>query len=338
MDTIRDRIGNAMLRTPLRLWPGLPYAAGNNYFDWRASHLMGSTDVLYGYSDQVLWTMRTARRRGAITMLHGGNTHIDNLVAQLRTECRLYGAIQNLITPLTVWKVRQEYQEANFVRAESTLTRDTLMAYGIPASKVLLVPPAVDLQRFQPSPPADDVFRVAFVGMFDLRKGIPYLLQAWDEAALPKSQLILHGGVGSRFMKRMLAPYRKRDDVIFRSGDPVRTFAEASVCVVPSVEDGFAYVVLEALASGCPVIVSENVGGKDAIVSGENGYVVPARDSEAIARRLEQLRASPARLAEMRRAARTTAERYTFRAEAAGFLTALSEAVSAKARLGVLSH
>lgn len=338
VDTIRDRIGNAMVRTPLRLWPGLPYAAANTYFDWRASKLVGETDIFYGYPDQALWTLRSARGKFGTSVLFAATSHIKNQAAELRAEARLQGAVQNWITPFTVWKVCREYQEADFVRVDCTLTRETLIAGGVLADKIVFAPPSVDLQRFRPSEAREGVFRVAFVGSFDLRKGIPYLLQAWDLAALPKSQLILHGGVGSRFMKRMLAPYANRPNVVFRSGDPVRTFAEASVLVLPSVEDGFANVVLEALASGCPVIVSENVGAKDAVVDGKNGYVVSARDPEAIARRLQELRASPRRLAEMRRAARVTAERYTFAAEASGLLNALSEAVSAKARLGVLPH
>jgi glycosyltransferase involved in cell wall biosynthesis len=228
-----------------------------------------------------------------------------------------------------VWKIRREYQEADLLRAQSTLVSDSLLAHGIPADKIVMVPPAVDLDRFHPRGQRDDTFRVAFVGVFDLRKGIPYLLRAWDEAALPRSQLILHGGAGSRFMKRMLAPYRRRPDVLFRTGDPAPTYAQADVCVVPSVEDGFAYVVLEALASGCPVVVTDQVGGKDAVVPGENGYVVPARDAAAIRDHLRELFAAPRQRAAMAQAARRSAEAYTFAAERAGLVAAFSRLLAA---------
>jgi glycosyltransferase involved in cell wall biosynthesis len=266
------RLAGMVATTPLRLRPGLVLATMNNYFDWRASQLTTPVDVFYGYSDQALWSMRAAHAQGAGTILHAANTHIDNLAAVLGAEARRYKVPQNWISPFMMWKIRREYAEADCIRAQSTLVRDSLIAGGVPAHKVMFVPPAVDLARFRPTSASDEVFRVAFVGAFDLRKGIQYLLQAWDEAALPKSQLILHGGAGSRFMERLLEPYRGRPDVVFRAGDPAPTYAEASVCVVPSVEDGFAYVVLEALASGCPVVVSDQVGGKDAVVEGENGF------------------------------------------------------------------
>jgi glycosyltransferase involved in cell wall biosynthesis len=116
-------------------------------------------------------------------------------------------------------------------------------------------------------------------------------------------------------MKRLLAPYRTRPDVAFDVGDPLPTYQRSSVCVVPSIEDGFAYVVLEALACGVPVIVSENAGAKDAVIDGENGYIVPAGDAGAIVERLRYLYDSPASLTRMRRRAREVAERYTFARE-----------------------
>jgi len=320
------RLASIISSTPLRLWPGLVLATMNNYFDWRVSNLLNTADIFYGYSDQALLSMRAARQRGAVTVLHAANTHIDRLAAELQREARRYDIRQSWISPLMVWKIRQEYAEADCIRTQSTLVRDSLIARGIPACKVAFVPPAVDLERFRLTPARDDVFRVAFVGSFDLRKGVQYLLQAWDDARLPRGELILHGGTGSRFMENMLKPYRNRPDVVFRSGDPAPTYADASVCVVPSIEDGFAYVVLEALASGCPVIVSDQVGGKDAVVEGENGFIVPARDAAAIRDRLIALCAAPRQRTRMALAARESAERYSFRAEGArlcGTLTGL---------------
>jgi glycosyltransferase involved in cell wall biosynthesis len=275
--------------------------------------------------------MRAARRRGALTVLHAANTHIDNLVAELNTEARRYGVLQNWVSRLMVWKIRREYVEADYVRAQSTLVSESLTARGVPVRKILFVPPAVDLERFHPDDHDDGVFRVAFVGSFHLRKGIQYLLRAWDEAKLANAQLVLHGGSGSRYMDRLLRPYTSRADVVFRGGDPVHTYQRASVCVVPSIEDGFAYVVLEALASGCPVIVSDHVGGKDAVTNGVNGFIVPARDVAAVRDRLIELHASPKLRDAMAVAARQTAERYSFAAEQSALHAATTGLMSAHA-------
>lgn len=301
--------------TPLRLHSGYALALQNNYFDWRARHLIGKPDVLYAYSDQALWSLRVARSAGICTVLHAANTHIRNLFQALNTECARLGLGQHLVTALMVRKIEREYREATLIRAQSTLVRETLVEAGLSADKIVHIPPSVDLDHFQPHRVEPDAFTVGFVGSFDVRKGLPHLLTAFDRVSRGDMHLALHGGSGSRFMNRLLAPYRVRTDVSFAVGDPRPTYRQSSVCVVPSIEDGFAYVVLEALACGVPVIVTENVGGKDAVVDGENGFIVPIRDSEAIAERIRYLYDNPATLARMRQRAREAAEMYTFERE-----------------------
>ena len=86
-------------------------------------------------------------------------------------------------------------------------------------------------------------------------------------------------------------------------------YGKSTVLVHPSLSEGFGYVVAEAMASGIPVIVSRNAGAADLVVDGENGYVVPARDWEAIRDRLAHLASHPALVEKMGRAARATMRR-----------------------------
>jgi len=92
--------------------------------------------------------------------------------------------------------------------------------------------------------------------------------------------------------------------------DVAAAYADASVLVLPSIEDGHPLVVLEAMASGRPVVVSENTGTKDAVREGVDGFVVPIRSPDAIAERLQWLHDHPAERAAMGRAAREQALRY----------------------------
>jgi glycosyltransferase involved in cell wall biosynthesis len=72
--------------------------------------------------------------------------------------------------------------------------------------------------------------------------------------------------------------------------------------VIPSLADSYGLVVSEAMSAGLPVIVSENTGMADFIVNGREGFVVPIRDSEAIAARLTFLHENRAECARMGRA------------------------------------
>ena len=70
-------------------------------------------------------------------------------------------------------------------------------------------------------------------------------------------------------------------------------YSQASVFVLPSIEDGFGQVIVQAMACGIPVITTTNTGGPDVITDGKDGFIVPIRDSRAIAERLEHLYRHP---------------------------------------------
>jgi len=83
----------------------------------------------------------------------------------------------------------------------------------------------------------------------------------------------------------------------------VHEFRQADVVVLPSIEDGFSYVPLEAMASGVPVIVSVNAGASELVEEGRTGFVVPIRKPEAIAAAIEVLYRDPERRRSMGTAA-----------------------------------
>ena len=64
--------------------------------------------------------------------------------------------------------------------------------------------------------------------------------------------------------------------------------AAAKVLVLPSYREGFPNVVLQALSLGRPVIVTDVSGANEIVQSGENGWVVPVRDSEALHRAMQK--------------------------------------------------
>ena len=170
--------------------------------------------------------------------------------------------------------------------------KQSLLKNGIPENKIKLIPQGVESQSFHTTRTRESfegTFKVVFVGHLGFRKGLPYLLEAWDSLTFEDKQLMLIGSEEEE-IKPFLSHYRDREDIIFAGyTDPKTYLKEATVFVCPSIEDGFGLVVLEALAMGVPVIVSQNTGAKDAVNNGETGYQVPTGDKEAIAQALTQL-------------------------------------------------
>ena len=220
-----------------------------------------------------------------------------------------------------------ECELADRILAGSNFARDSFIAEGITANKLTVVPYGVDLSLFSPQSagiPAGDGFRVLFVGQIGQRKGISYLLKAYDRFRGGGTSLTLVGNFyGSQ---EPLRRYRKLFQHV--SNVPRARLADiyrmADVFVFPSLIEGMGLVVLEAMASGLPVIVTPN-GPGDIVRDGVDGFVVPIRDPDAIVDRLEYLRANPQVRAEMGRNARERALVFTWDAYQAHVVEALNE-------------
>jgi glycosyltransferase involved in cell wall biosynthesis len=137
------------------------------------------------------------------------------------------------------------------------------------------------------------------------------LLAAFERAALPNSEVVLIGGRSAE-SDRLLKPYRQVPNTIITGQLPQpkmrEWFARSSVFVLPSIEDGFGLVIMEAQACGLPVIATVNTGGPDVIDDGRNGFVVPIRSPDAIAEKLAFLYANPDQLRAMREESLLTAK------------------------------
>ncbi|MGE0256448.1 MAG: glycosyltransferase family 4 protein [Alphaproteobacteria bacterium] len=246
-------------------------------------------DIFHGLSRYSLWPGLAARRQGAKFILDVGSSHMTTQLALLEAERAETGVTIDGFHPAAIEREYREYAEADLITVPSEFSLRSFVANGVPREKLAKVIYGVDLRRFSPvETRPDGRFRVLFVGGLSLRKGIHYLVRAFARARIPGSQLIL---VGSR---------TPQTDILLRGGeglDIVTTghipqpqlrewYSRADVFVLPSVEDGYGLVLLQALACGCPVIASANTGGPDCVREGENGFIVPARSVDALAERL----------------------------------------------------
>jgi glycosyltransferase involved in cell wall biosynthesis len=153
---------------------------------------------------------------------------------------------------------------------------------------------------------------VLFVGGCSLRKGIPYLVEAFRRIETPGT-LRLVGRTNEALFRRIGGLPANVEAVGQRSGaDLAAEYAAADVFALPSVEDGWGLVTNEAMSAGLPVVVSDHAGSAEIVREGVNGFVVPARDVNALAQRLDTLLAGADLRVRMGTAARATAEARTW--------------------------
>lgn len=260
------------------------------WFDrWVRRQLRPGDHVIssYGYANECF---AFARAHGGRTFLDGGNSHPENYWQVISEEHARWGCALPPFPRSWYERGRAMLAEVDYVLSPSSYVTRSFLERGFKPEQILRNVYPLDLACFSPAAgprPAARPLTVISTGAPSLRKGTPYLLEAFRliRRAHPSARLLLTGpphpslaGVMGRF----------RDLPIEWSPPlPHPQLAErlrgADVFVLPSLEDGFARTVAEALACGLPVVTTPNTGASDLIQPGVNGEVVPIRDAEAIA-------------------------------------------------------
>ncbi|MFQ5712354.1 MAG: glycosyltransferase family 4 protein [Candidatus Geothermarchaeales archaeon] len=197
---------------------------------------------------------------------------------------------------------------ADLVLAQTPAMRETLVEYGCDPEKIEVLGNGIDLSQYSPSAEASDN-TVAFVGAARPAKGLPYLIQAINQ--LPSARLLVIGGWGEQ---RDLCRSMARENTEFIGAVPPHRVKDylrrATIFCLPSLSEGFPNSVLEAMASGLP-IVATNVGGTPYVV-GDAGVLVAPGDVDALRAALASLLENPARREEYRLRSLERVKRFTW--------------------------
>jgi glycosyltransferase involved in cell wall biosynthesis len=263
-------------------------------------------DVVVALSGCGLHTGMRVQQRGGRYVCDRGSSHIRFQNQILSEEYKRWGIVRSPIHPGIIDREEAEYDQCDAITVPSEFARRSFLEMGVPANKVYKFPYGVDLSRFAPvAEPSKDRFEVLFVGQVCLRKGIPYLLEAFGSFSHPNKRLRIIGSVAHEI--RPMLERHLRDGIEILGALPQselpRIISSSHVLVLPSIEEGLALVQGQALASGCPVIASTNTGGSDLFTDGVEGFEVPIRSAEAITDKLTQLADQPQRQQQMRAAA-----------------------------------
>ncbi|MHB1022949.1 MAG: glycosyltransferase [Acidobacteriaceae bacterium] len=265
-------------------------------FDEWTARRIPECDAFIAISGAGLKTGKLVQQRGGKFICDRGSAHTryqDRIVTE---EFRRWGV--NIRPNDERDNLREEeiYQQADVITVPSSFVRRSFIEMGISAEKVHTIPYGVRLENFFPvATPPSDSFEVLFVGSVSLRKGIPYLLEAFSRLKHPRKHLRVIGALHDS-VKPVLSKL-PQEYVEFTGAVDQQAVREAMstshVLVLPSIEEGLALVQGQALACGCPVIASTNAGAEDLFADEVEGFIVPIRDVDVLTQRMQQLADDP---------------------------------------------
>lgn len=292
----------------------------NDYFDWRVSRsirkLRPSAVVAYDSSARI--TFKAAKKLGVVCILDQVVGDIRYGSALLEKDSKLYPEFATTSISLEKeWAIKRcedETSLADLILVPSEYVKQTLIDNGVAKSKIEIVPYGSDITNINLKTRKKDnsKIRFMFVGHICQRKGVHYLLEAFSCFKTPNVELVMVGESFGEYklLKKYSNLFTHIKPVIY--SDLIELYRTADVFVIPSLHEGSALVVYDALAAGLPVITTFNTGS--VVRDNEEGFIVPIRDTHSLFKKMELLSKDSKLRNEMSQKAIKRARLYTWEA------------------------
>lgn len=210
------------------------------------------------------------------------------------------------------------FEYATFTIAVSEEMKKRLLAVGAIPEKLKLIPYGVDVEKFKPSGINTNKNTFLAVGRFTQKKGPLYTIRAFNKALqkFPEAKLVLVGGKNGMYAEceKLVQELGISASVYFtgiKNSEEVAelmanslAFVQHSITAPNGDMEGTPLGILEASASGLPIVSTLHGGIKEAVIHGTTGYLVPEKDEDGMAEFMMQLLENPEKAKEMGAAGR----------------------------------
>ena len=258
--------------------------------DW-TNKAMDFARIFHSQDGFCLETAKRMKKEGAVFICDRGIISASYLKQLSEQEYGKFGIEKEYADCFIMNKTHEEHMLADCIVVPTETVRKSLVAEGVDESKICIVPYGVDLQLFDGDSGVrnGEEFKLLFVGEISFRKGCHYLLDAWNHLKLDNAELVLIGHVEKEF-EVFLNQYGGKDFRIISyisQTELVDYYRNATVFILPSLAEGSARVIYEAMACSLPVIYTDMAGS--IARNGIDGLEIPAFNREAIEEAILQL-------------------------------------------------
>jgi colanic acid/amylovoran biosynthesis glycosyltransferase len=247
--------------------------------------------------------------------------------------------IRPYVTPGYSEQLKETFEAAAAVHCVCDAIKDEAALLGLDPEKAVVIRPAVDLSEFRPVERRErDVLHLVAVGALIWRKGYEYMLLAFrrllDTGVRARLSIVGSGNEEQRIRFTThdlgLEPHVTMHGAL-RPGGVRALLDDADLFVHSSLGEGISNGVLEAMASGLPVVTTDCGGMREAVTDGREGFVVPVRDVAAMSAALAALAGDAGLRQRMGHAARATVERdFALEQQVASFASLYQELTASR--------
>ena len=226
------------------------------------------------------------------------------------------------------WATRYTLRHSTAMIGDCQTIRQAAVSYGMPDERIVTSPWGVDLRHFSPDTDqhqpsrlrsrlgwGEDVFVLLSTRSWETIYGIETLAEAFVQAAknLPELRLMMLGnGSLARRLREIFTQGQVMDQVYFpgqvKQEDLPRYYRAADLYVSASHSDGTSISLLEALACGCPALLSDIPGNLEWITPGQQGWFFRDGDPVSLAEAIQKAVKNRLEQSDLRRSARLLAE------------------------------
>lgn len=275
-------------------------------------------EIFHFVNGMGLRTAQHAKEKGCIVICDLRAEHVDRQEETLRLEYDRLGLPYRSLRALYRERLLAEYDLADFLIVPSSFVAESLVCSGIPSHKIILLPYGVSLRYFSSEDTRQKrdkrLFRILFVGQVIPLKGIHHLMQAFARLRLPQSELVIVGQGDAGYqtlLKRLVAPHASVRFTGQLTQAELKTYYQNSdVFVLPTLSEGSALVVYEAMAAGLPVVTTPNAGS--VMRDGVDGLLFSACDVDALQDKILHLYQHPDIRLAMGNSARARVQEFTW--------------------------
>lgn len=228
-------------------------------FDYYVAWIMKPCDVFIGHSPMHVYALKYARKKyGAKIILERGTSHVYNYIEALTKE----GKQQKEVMPdMFLKRDLLGYDIADYISIASTFVKNTFIDKGVNEKKLFVNPYGVEITDFYPTQlentDNNQIYDLLFVGQWSKRKSADIIVEICKRRKLK----LLH--VGSLLDVPFPSDSNFTDIGIVEEKELIEYYKKAKVFILPSREDGFGLVLIQAMICGLPIVCSQFTGGPD---------------------------------------------------------------------------